>query len=40
VVAAVIVEAFWKLDPAYPEIDDAKRKELALARQALMSEKK
>ena len=39
-VAAVIVEAFWKLKLAYPRVDDAKRKELALAREALMGEKK
>jgi PPK2 family polyphosphate:nucleotide phosphotransferase len=39
-VAAVIVEAFWKLKLAYPRVDDAKRKELALARKALASEKK
>ncbi|MBP2674043.1 MAG: hypothetical protein H6Q84_883, partial [Deltaproteobacteria bacterium] len=40
VVAAAIVEAFWKLDLAYPKVDDAKKKELALARQTLMNEKK
>ena len=40
VVAAVIVEAFLKLELAYPRVDDAKRKELAEARQALMGEKK
>ena len=40
VVAAAIAEAFWKLDLAYPGIDEAKRKELALARQALRAEKK
>lgn len=40
VVAAVIVEAFWKLKLAYPRVDEAKRKELALAREVLMGEKK
>jgi PPK2 family polyphosphate:nucleotide phosphotransferase len=40
VVSAVIAEAFWKLDLAYPEADDAKRKELALARKALENEKR
>jgi PPK2 family polyphosphate:nucleotide phosphotransferase len=40
VVAAVIVEAFWKLSLAYPRVDEAKRKELALARKALTNEKK
>jgi PPK2 family polyphosphate:nucleotide phosphotransferase len=39
-VAAVIVEAFWKLKLEYPRVDEAKRKELALAREALASEKK
>jgi PPK2 family polyphosphate:nucleotide phosphotransferase len=39
-VAAAIVEAFWKLKLAYPRVDGAKRKELALAREALMGEKK
>ena len=38
--AAVIVEAFWKLELAYPRIDEAKKKELAAARKALMGEKK
>jgi hypothetical protein len=37
-VAAVIVEAFWKLKLVHPRVDDAKRKELALAREALMRE--
>ncbi len=37
-VAAVIVQAFWKLELAYPRVEDAKRKELALAREALMNE--
>jgi PPK2 family polyphosphate:nucleotide phosphotransferase len=40
VVAAAIVEAFWKLDPAYPQIDDARKKELAAARRSLMREKR
>ena len=40
VVAAAIVEAFWKLDLAYPAVDEAKVKELAAARRALMKEKK
>jgi hypothetical protein len=38
VVAAAIVEALEKLDLAYPKIDEAKRQELAAARQALLSE--
>jgi PPK2 family polyphosphate:nucleotide phosphotransferase len=40
VVASVIVEAFWKLRLSYPRVDDAKRKELALARKALPAGKK
>jgi PPK2 family polyphosphate:nucleotide phosphotransferase len=40
VVAAAIAEAFWKLELAYPRVDEAKRKELALAREALTNEKK
>jgi len=40
VVAAAIVEAFWKLDLTYPAVDEAKVKELAAARRALMKEKK
>lgn len=40
VVAAAIVEAFWKLDPAYPQVDDARKKELAAARRSLMREKR
>jgi PPK2 family polyphosphate:nucleotide phosphotransferase len=40
VVAAVIAEAFWKLELAYPQVDDAKKKDLAAARRALMGEKK
>jgi len=40
VVAAAIVEALWKLDLAYPGIDEARREEIAAARKALMGEKK
>ena len=40
VVAAAIVEAFWKLDPAYPQVDDARKKELAAARRSLLQEKR
>jgi len=40
VVAAVIVEAFWNLELAYPQIDDAKKKDLVAARKALIGEKK
>jgi len=40
VVAAAIVEAFWKLRLAYPQVDDAAKVELASARKALMGEKK
>jgi len=40
VVAAAIAEAFWKLKLAYPGVDDAKKKELAAARRALLGEKK
>ena len=40
VVAAASVEAFWKLDPAYPQVDDARKKELAAARRSLMREKR
>ena len=40
VVAAAIVEAFWKLDPAYPQVDDARKKELAAARRSLMRQKR
>ncbi|MFO1363133.1 MAG: polyphosphate kinase 2 family protein [Burkholderiales bacterium] len=39
VVAAAIVEALEKLDLKYPEIDAAKRKELAAARAALVRER-
>ena len=38
VVAAVIVHTFWNLKPAYPRVDEAKKKELAAARAALMDE--
>jgi PPK2 family polyphosphate:nucleotide phosphotransferase len=40
VVAAAIVEAFWKLELSYPLADDARKKELAAARRALMREKR
>jgi PPK2 family polyphosphate:nucleotide phosphotransferase len=40
VVSAAIVDAFWKLQLAYPRVGDAARKELALARKALMGERK
>jgi PPK2 family polyphosphate:nucleotide phosphotransferase len=40
VVAAVIVDAFRKLDLAYPQVDEAKKEDLAAARQALMGGKK
>jgi PPK2 family polyphosphate:nucleotide phosphotransferase len=40
VVAAAIVEALWKLDLAYPGIDEARRKEIAAARRSLMREKR
>lgn len=40
VVAAAIVEAFWKLRLAYPRVDDAAKVELASAREALMGRKK
>jgi PPK2 family polyphosphate:nucleotide phosphotransferase len=40
VVAAAIVEALRKLDLAYPEIDEARRKEIAAARRSLMREKR
>ena len=39
-VAAAVVEAFWKLELAYPQVDAEKKKELAEARQALTGEKK
>jgi hypothetical protein len=38
--AAVIVDAFRKLDLAYPQVDEAKKEDLAAARQALMGGKK
>ena len=40
VVAAAIVEALWKLDLAYPGIDESRRKEIAAARRLLMLEKR
>jgi PPK2 family polyphosphate:nucleotide phosphotransferase len=40
VVAAAIVEALWKLDLAYPGVDEARGKELAVARRSLMREKR
>jgi len=40
VVAAAIVEALWKLDLAYPGVDESRRKELAAARRSLMREKR
>lgn len=40
VVAAAIVEAFWKLKLAYPRVDDAAKGELASAREALLGEKR
>ena len=39
VVAAAIVDAIRKLDLAYPGIDDARRKEIAVARRSLTREK-
>ena len=39
-VAAVVIDALASLDLCYPEVDDAKRKELAAARRTLMAEKK
>jgi polyphosphate kinase 2 (PPK2 family) len=38
VVAAAIVEGLSSLDLAYPRVDDAKREELAVARDALMQQ--
>jgi hypothetical protein len=35
VVAAAIIEGLSSLDLAYPRVDDAKREELAVARDAL-----
>jgi len=40
VVAAAIVEALWKLDLAYPGVDEARGKEIAAARRSLMREKR
>ena len=40
VVAAAIVEALWKLDLAYPGVDEARGKEIAGARRSLMREKR
>jgi PPK2 family polyphosphate:nucleotide phosphotransferase len=40
VVAAAIVEALWRLDLAYPGIDEARRKEIAASRRSLMREKR
>ena len=39
VVAAAVIDALASLDLHYPQIDEAKRKELAWARQALLEEK-
>ena len=39
-VAAVVIDALASLDLRYPEVDDAKRKELAAVRRMLMAEKK
>jgi PPK2 family polyphosphate:nucleotide phosphotransferase len=39
VVAAALIDTLAKLDLAYPKVDDAKRGDLAVARQILMSEK-
>jgi len=38
VVAAAVIEALAALDLHYPQVDDAKRQELAWARQALLEE--
>jgi PPK2 family polyphosphate:nucleotide phosphotransferase len=40
VVAAAIVEALWRLDLAYPGVDEARGKEIAAARRSLMLEKR
>ena len=40
VVAAAIVEELWKLDLAYPGINEARRKEIAASRRSLMREKR
>ena len=39
VVAATVIDALASLDLHYPQIDETKRQELALARQALLEEK-
>ena len=39
VVAAAVVETLWSLDLHFPQIDEAKRKELAAARKMLMAAK-
>ena len=38
VVAAAVIEALASLDVRYPQLDEAKRQELAVARQALLEE--
>jgi hypothetical protein len=38
VVAAAVIDALASLDLHYPQVDEAKRKELAWARQALLAE--
>jgi hypothetical protein len=38
VVAAAVIEALASLNVYYPQLDEAKRKELAWARQALLEE--
>ncbi|MGA8752992.1 polyphosphate kinase 2 family protein [Candidatus Deferrimicrobium sp.] len=40
VVAAAIVEALWKLDLAYPGVDEVRGKEIAAARRSLTLEKR
>mgnify|MGYP001592044475 FL=1 len=40
VVVAAIVETLWKLDLAYPGVDEARGKEIAAARRSLMREKR
>jgi len=40
VVAAAIVHALRKMELSFPEVGDARRKELAAARRALADEKK
>jgi polyphosphate kinase 2 (PPK2 family) len=39
VVASAVIDALEKMDLAYPEVDDAKKAELAKAREALEGEK-